>query len=181
MKVEIPLSNAHRLINPGTVALVTAAHEGKANVMTAAWLVPLSQRPALVGAAIHPTRFTHDLIAHSGEFTLNIPGRPLAEKVQLCGTISGADTNKFAAAGLTAVEARVVHAPWIAECLAHLECHVVDRVTTGDHSFFVGQIVAAWADEKAFDTYWVLKEEALKPLHHLGGRVYAILEKQLKV
>jgi len=182
MKRDVPMSKTHRLINDGPVVLVTAAYKGRMNLMTAAWTTPISSRPKLVGVAIHPGRFTHDLIKRSGEFALNIPGRPLAEKVRLCGSVSGENVeDKFELAGLTPVEAKHVRAPLIEECLGHLECAVVDAIELGDHTLFVGEVVAAQAEEEAFDDYWLLEDEDTKPLHHLGGNFYGVLGKRIEV
>ena len=182
MKKDVPISKAHRLINDGPVVLVTAAYKGRMNVMAAAWTTPISSRPPLVGVAIHLGGFTHDLIKRSGEFALNIPGRPLADKVRLCGSVSGEDVeDKFKLAGLTPVEAKYIGAPLIEECLGHLECAVVEAIELGDHTLFVGEVVAAQAEEEAFDGYWLLEDEEAKPLHHLGGDFYAVLEKRIEV
>ena len=181
MKVEVPLSRARRLINPGPVVLVTAKYKGTVNVMTAAWTTPISGDPPLVGVAINHGSFTHDLIAKSEQFALNVPGRGLAEKVKLCGTLSGRDVNKFEEASLMPLTAREVEAPLVEECLGHLECAVVEAHSLGDHTFFVGQVVAAWAEEGAFEETWLLEDEEARPLHHLGGTYYGVLEKRIKV
>lgn len=182
MKRDLSISMAHRLINDGPVVLVTAAYKDRTNVMTAAWTMPISARPKLVGVALHPGRFTHGLIKRSGEFALNIPGRPLAAKVKLCGSVSGETVeDKFQLAGLTPAEAKRIGAPVIEECLGHLECRVVDAIELGDHTLFVGEVVAAQVEEEAFDDHWVLEDEEAKPLHHLGGSFYAVLEKRIEI
>jgi len=180
MKVEIPLSQAIRLINPGPVVLVTARYKDAVNVMAAAWTTPISHAPPLVGVSISPRRFTHDLIKRSGEFVLNVPGRNLLEQVELCGSLSGRDVDKFKEARLTPVDAKEVRAPLIEECLGHLECAVVEALDLGDHTLFVGQVVAAWAEKEAFDDTWLLEDEEAKPLHHLGGAYFGVLEERLK-
>lgn len=180
MKVEITLSQATRLINPGPVVLVTARHKDAINVMAAAWTTPISHEPPLVGVSISPRRFTHDLIEKSGEFVLNVPGRNLLERVEFCGSMSGRDVDKFKEAHLTPVEAKEVCAPLIKECLGHLECAVVEAIDLGDHTLFVGQVVAAWAEEGTFNGTWLLKDEEAKPLHHLGGTYFGILEERLE-
>ncbi|MCS7257231.1 MAG: flavin reductase family protein, partial [Thermomicrobium sp.] len=63
---------AARLLEPGPVVLVTTQHRSQPNVMTAAWVMPLSLDPPRVGLAIHPSRFTHELIGKSEYFALNI-------------------------------------------------------------------------------------------------------------
>lgn len=46
MRVPVPLSHAYRLLNHGPTTLVTTAHEGRRNVMAAAWAMPLATAPA---------------------------------------------------------------------------------------------------------------------------------------
>jgi flavin reductase (DIM6/NTAB) family NADH-FMN oxidoreductase RutF len=60
------------------------------------------------------------------------------------GTCSGADTDKFARFGLSAVPGKVVKAPLTEECLANIECKVVDRV--GQHNIVVLEAVTAHMD-----------------------------------
>ncbi len=179
-KVEIPLSQALRLINAGGVVLVTSRYKDRENVMSASWVTPLSFSPPLVGVAIHPARFTHDLIKKSEQFAINIPNLPLLKAVEICGTYSGRDVDKFAKAKITPVDALELDVPLVEECIGHIECVLTDAFTTGDHTLFVGQVVAAQVVEGAFDKVWKLEEEELKPLHHLGGQFYAVLNKPIK-
>lgn len=182
MKKEIPTWQATRLLQAGNLAFVTARYRDKVGVMPAAWLTPLSQTPPRVGVAIHPTRFTHDLVRRSGQFALNLPGRPLAEQVHQLGHVSGfEDVDKFKLAGFTEAEPKQVAAPLIEECLAWLECAVVDAIETGDHTLFIGEVLVAQVEEQAFDDTWLLTDEEVKPLHHLGGNRYAVLEKPIVV
>jgi flavin reductase (DIM6/NTAB) family NADH-FMN oxidoreductase RutF len=136
----------------------------------------------MVALAVYPARFTHDLIEKSGQFALNIPPRPLAEKVKKIGETSGADVDKFVINKLTLQEAKQVNSPLIVECIGHLECGVVEKVPAGNHTLFLAEIVAASADELAFDgERWTLEDESVKPLHHLGGSMYAVLEQGITV
>ncbi|MBI4673575.1 MAG: flavin reductase family protein [Chloroflexi bacterium] len=181
-KIEIDLARASRLLQPGPIALVTAKHKNKANVMVAAWVTNVSNDPPMVALAVHPARFTHDLIQKSGQFALNIPPRPRAEQVKKIGEVSGADIDKFVLTKLNLYEAKQVNAPLIVECIGHLECGVVDTIRAGNHILFLAEIVAASADELAFDgERWTLADESVKPLHHLGGNWYAMLEGTISV
>jgi len=176
MKVAIPLSQAHRLINVGPVVLVTSAHEGRRNVMAAAWTTPLCIRPPLVSVAINVGHYTHELITASREFVLNVPGEDLLEAIQFCGSRTGRGRDKLAEAGLTPLPATRVEAPVIAECLGHMECRLVEAPVFGDHALFVGQVVAAAAEEELFRGTWLLPLGRPRPVHHLGGSRYAALE-----
>lgn len=175
MKKVVQNDKAHRLINTGCVLLLTTAYRDRSNVMSLAWQTPLSGRPPIVGIAVALSHFTCELIDKSLEFALNVPGVALLEQVNRCGKTSGRDTDKFIDSGLTPVTARKVRAPLIGECLGHLECAVVERYKVGDHNFYVGEVLAAAADEELFPADSWSAEAAL--LHHLGGKDYYITGK----
>jgi len=175
---RVALSVAHRLLAARPTCLLTTAYKGQVNVMSIAWVQPVSMEPPLVGMAIHPSSYTHDMLKRSEECVLNIPSRPMLEQVLKCGRVSGADVDKVREANLVLESAQRVSAPWIEGCLAYLECAVVEVVAPGDHSLFIAEIVDAWAEEAAFQERWLIpEEEELLPLHHLGGSVFALLGK----
>ncbi|HWA12938.1 MAG TPA: flavin reductase, partial [Burkholderiales bacterium] len=60
------------------------------------------------------------------------------------GTCSGAETDKFTKFGLTSLKARHVRAPLVKECLANIECRVVEVVSR--HSIVILEGLAAWHD-----------------------------------
>ena len=172
MKKSVPEHLIYRILEPGPAVLITAVVKGHADVSTVAWAMPLSGDPPLVAIAVEPMRHIHELISRSDEFTINVPHAGLLREVQHCGAVSGVDHDKFAETGLHAVSARQVEAPWIDECSAHLECGVVGRSDQGDHTLFVAEVLAAWADEAAFAERWRPEEETGQLLHHLAGRLY---------
>jgi len=114
----------------------------KPNVMTADWVTPLSFSPQMLGVAIGHGRYTHSLIERWKEFVVAVPTIELLRDVWIAGTLSGAKQNKIDKLGLTLIESKKVKVPSIKECQANLECKVVNEVETGDHTFFVGEIVA---------------------------------------
>jgi len=151
--------------------------------MTLSWTCPISLEPPLIVLAIHPSRYTHDLLERAQECVLNIAARPLGEHIEQFGNRSGADLNKLEASGLDVEAGRRVDAPWIAQSLAHIECAVVDRIAPGDHSLFIVQIVGAWAEAEAFADVWRVQgqPEDLLPLTHLGGAVFGLLGAEIKL
>jgi flavin reductase (DIM6/NTAB) family NADH-FMN oxidoreductase RutF len=54
------------------------------------------------------------------------------------------NTDKFARFKLTPVSGKVVRAPLIGECLANIECKVIDIIEK--HNIVVLEAVAAWID-----------------------------------
>lgn len=173
MKREIPRDQAYRLVACGPVTLVTSFYKGDMNVMTASWLSPVSYRPLLLGLSVHQATLTHELIKKGQEFAINIPNHELVKQVRYCGAISGRDQNKLKVTGLHEEGPRAIRPVLIRECIAHLECAVVDAFTPGDHTIFVAEIVSAQAEEEAFDDAYLLAERDLAPITHLGGPRYA--------
>ena len=167
--------DARRLLAGGPVVLVTTRWHGVANVMPVAWNMPLSHDPPLVGIAVHPSRHTYDMLRFSEEFALNVPGRRLMNHVQYLGMVSGRDVQKIEVAKLPTFKAQQVVAPLLEGCLAYVECSVLEVLPLGDHHLFVGKVLAAQAEAEAFEEAWLLADDDYKPLHYLGGELYAIL------
>ncbi len=175
MRKTLDELEARRLLTGGPVLLVTTSWHGKANVMPVAYAMPLSFTPPLVGIAVHPSRHTHDMIRFSEEFAINVPGRKFLHHVQYLGSVSGKDLDKLEQTKLPTIRARKVDAPLIDGCMGYVECGLEDALRLGDHTLFVGRVVAASMDDEAFEETWLLADDDYKPLHYLGLNRYAIL------
>ena len=105
---------------------------------------------------------------------INIPGVELALKVQECGRVSGRTHAKFEEVGLTPKPSKKLKTPIVEECLAHLECKLFKSLEVGDHTFFVGRVVEAYADEKVFKR-GVFDLNKAKILYHVGGSSFTTL------
>ena len=167
--------DARRLLAGAPVVLVTTRWHGVANVMPVAWNMPLSHDPPLVGIAVHPSRHTYDMLRFSEEFALNVPSRRLMNHVQYLGMVSGRDVQKIEVAKLPTFKGQRVDAPLLEGCLAWIECALEEVLRLGDHHLFVGKVLAAQAEREAFEEAWLLEDDDYKPLHYLGGELYAIL------
>lgn len=182
MKKEVNLSHAHRLINHGPVVLVTSVYgDLRPNILAVAWVTPLSQNPPLAGISVAEGHHSHAMISNSGEFAINIPPVELANEVVLCGKYSGSSVDKFFKAQLTPEAANRLQAPLIKECIGHLECRVVHRLKVGDHTFFVGRVLAASADGELFGEIWHSDAAGGAGLHHLGGKTFSVSERRIIV
>ena len=141
---SLALAKAFTLIEPGPGVLVTT-HDGQAhNVMTISWTMVLDFSPRF---AITTEAWNHSYAAltRTRECVIAVPTVDLLDVVVGVGTCSGADTDKFRTFGLTPVTARHVQAPLIAECLANIECRVIDIVER--HDIVVLEAVAAHRDD----------------------------------
>jgi flavin reductase (DIM6/NTAB) family NADH-FMN oxidoreductase RutF len=140
---ELKLSRAFTLIEPGPVVLVTTCDGKKSNVMTISWTMVLDFTPqfALTTGAWN---YSFTALRQTRECVIAVPTIDLLDKVVGIGTCSGADTDKFARFKLTATPGKLLGAPLIVECLANIECRVIDLI--GKHNIVVLQAVAAHVD-----------------------------------
>jgi flavin reductase (DIM6/NTAB) family NADH-FMN oxidoreductase RutF len=176
---NLDLIDSLRLLNGGPVALVTTRWRDKSDVMPAIWHTPLSRTPPLIGVVIHPARHTHDMVKFSEEFALNFPARSLLGHSHYFGTVSGQDVGKLELSKLATFPALKVSAPLLEDCLAWLECGLEDTHRIGDHTLFIGRVVAVQAEGEAFDETWLTGDPDQRPLHYLGFDRYATLGEQM--
>ena len=112
------------------------------NIMVAGAFHFYSFNPPCVMVGIKPEKYTHSLIIDKKEFAINIPTKEQLDKIQICGSISGKNVNKFEEAGLTSIKANKINSCIIEECPVNLECKVVYKVDyPGSHDWFIGEIV----------------------------------------
>jgi flavin reductase (DIM6/NTAB) family NADH-FMN oxidoreductase RutF len=172
----VPLPKSYRLLNHGPTVLVTSAHAGRRNVMAAAWNMALDFDPPKVCVVIDKSTFTRELVEASGEFVLNLPCRAQAALTVAAGNASGREMHpdKFEQMGLPAAPASRVQAPLLEGCVGWLECRVMPEPHNQQrYDLFIGEVVAAWADERVFaDGHWRFDDStdpALRTLHYVAG------------
>jgi len=167
-KVEVDSELAYRLLHPRHTVLVSCADKnGKANIITLAWSMPVSINPPIVAMSIAPKRYSHQLIEETKEFVINIPTMDIVRETLFCGRRSGRTHDKFEETKLTPLPAKIVKPPIIKECVAHLECRLDQQITAGDHTLFTGRVLTAYANKGVFDEKFDVKR--VKPIYHMGG------------
>jgi flavin reductase (DIM6/NTAB) family NADH-FMN oxidoreductase RutF len=134
----------------GVPVVLGTVSAGRDNIITLAMCHVFSFDPPYIGVGIAPRRYSYGLFKASKDFAVNIPSRKILKAVKLCGSKSGRNTDKFAASGLTKLKAKKILAPLIAECPVNIECVKVKEVEAGDHTWFIGEIVAA-RSERNYD------------------------------
>jgi len=137
------LSRAFTLIEPGPVVLVTTRDGGKNNVMTISWTMVVDFTP-LFAITTGEWNYSFAALRKSRECVIAVPTVDMLDQVVGIGTCSGRDTDKFARFKLTPVRGRFVRAPLIKECLANIECKVVDIVRR--HNIVVLEGLVAYMD-----------------------------------
>lgn len=165
-KIDVSKS-ATRLLHPRHVVIATCVDKaGKPNAITLAWTMPVSNDPPIVAISVSPLRYSHRLISECGEFVLNVPTMDLIKQTLFCGRRSGLEFDKFKETGLTPLPAKKVKPPFIKECIAYLECKVRNQIEAGDHTLFIGDVVAAYANRNVFREVFDIRKA--KPIYHIG-------------
>lgn len=179
MRKPVPLDRCTRLLNHGPTVLVSAEHAGRRNVMAAAWSMPLDFTPPKVAVVLDKQTFTRTLVEGSGSFVLGVPSVAIAALTNHVGSASGRDVDKFADGTIVAEPGPATGAPLVEGCVAWLECRRIPETHVEQaYDLFLGEVVAAWADDRVFrDGRWHFADAdpSLRSIHHIaGGHFYAI-------
>ena len=140
---RMKLSRAFTLMESGPVVLITTSDGKRNNIMTISWTMVVDFTPRF---AITTGEWNHSFAAlrKTRDCVIAIPTVDMLDTVVGIGTCSGTDTDKFATFKLTPVLGKVVRPPLIKECLANIECKVIDIVKK--HNIVVLEAVAAYID-----------------------------------
>lgn len=143
-------------------AFLTTADGDRTNTMTIGWgSIGFAWRKPVFSVLVRPSRYTYDIIEKSGEFTVTIPLENMQQALGICGTKSGRDMDKFAAAGIKTAPGKAVKTPVIDCAGIHYECKIIYKqamlpanadpevttscYATGDfHTIYYGEIVAVY-------------------------------------
>jgi flavin reductase (DIM6/NTAB) family NADH-FMN oxidoreductase RutF len=140
---QLKLGKAFTLMEPGPVVLVTTHDGQKDNIMTISWSMVVDFTPVFA-ITTGDWNYSFAALRENRECVIAIPTVDLLDKVVGIGRCTGAYTDKFAKFKLTPVPAKLVGPPLIKECLANIECKVIDIVER--HNIVVLEAVAAYLD-----------------------------------
>jgi flavin reductase (DIM6/NTAB) family NADH-FMN oxidoreductase RutF len=140
---KLQISKAFTLMESGPVVLVTTNDGKKNNIMTISWTMVVDFTPVFA-ITTGPWNYSFAALRKTKECVISIPTVDMLDKVIGIGTCSGADTDKFDKFIVTPVKGKNVNAPLIKECLANIECRVVDIIKK--HNIVVLEGVAAYFD-----------------------------------
>ncbi len=140
---KLKLSKAFTLMESGPVVLVTTNDGKKDNIMTISWTMVLDFTPVFA-LTTGEWNYSFAALRKNRECVIAIPTVDMLDKVVGMGTCSGRDTDKFSKFKLTPVQGKVVRSPLVRECLANIECRVLDIVKR--HNIVVLEGIAAYFD-----------------------------------
>lgn len=159
---KMKFERAFTLIEPGPVVLVTTHDGKKSNIMTISWTMVVDFTP-MFAMTTGDWNYSFAALKKRRECVIAIPTVDMIDKVVGVGTCSGSDTDKFEKFGLTPLKGAHVLAPLIKECLANIECRVVDIVKK--HNIVILEGVAAYFDSSR-------KEK--RTIHAVGDGTFSV-------
>jgi len=159
---RMQLSKAFTLMEPGPVVFITTNDGERNNIMTITWTMVVDFTP-IFALTTGPWNYSYTALRKSKECVIAIPTVDMIDQVVGVGTCSGAGTDKFEKFGLTPAKGKHVRPPLIKECLANIECRVIDIVKK--HNIVVLEGVAAYFDSSR-------KEQ--RTLHAVGDGTFVV-------
>src|ERR687885_1031450 len=124
---------------PSGVAVLTVDVEGERLGLTLGSVVSLSLEPPLVGAAVSRQAAMHELLRNAGGFALSL----LAGDQEAVAQHFARGVPPFAHWHGVATRPGAAGAPLLDGALGWLECRTSAEHPAGDHTLFVGEVLAA--------------------------------------
>lgn len=175
---SVDIQKFYRLVNHGPTTLISAKADGVENIMSAAWVCALDFAPkAKIMIVVDKQTFTRKLIEKSGMFAVQIPTAAQAELVMAMGESRYQNADKIA--NVECFYQAGFDVPLVADCAGWIICQLINEPHNQiEHDLFIGEVLAAWADDRIFEHgHWKFDEapDELKTLHYVaGGQFYRI-------
>ncbi len=167
-------------MNHGPTVLVSARSDGVDNVMAAAWagVLDFGDAPKVTVVLDKSTR-TRELIEASGRFALQLPCAAQAKLTVAVGSHSAHDMpNKLDYLGVTTFTVPEHDVPLVQGCVAWLICRLLPEPHNQQtYDLFIGQVEAAWADERVFSQgrwHFDTAPDELRTIHHVAGGQFIV-------
>jgi flavin reductase (DIM6/NTAB) family NADH-FMN oxidoreductase RutF/DNA-binding GntR family transcriptional regulator len=130
------------------VTVITTRTGESLHGMTASSVTSLSLEPPMMLACLNRSAPTAHAVSAAGRYAVNVLGQ---EQPHLAQQFAAPSTDKFRGVGLLEGHHQL---PLLADALAHIECEVVEEITGGTHSIFVGRVIDASAGQGQPLTYY---------------------------
>lgn len=131
---------------PMPVCLVGAKVKGRPNFMAVAWVSKVNDDPPMMMVSLAKEQYTAEGIKENGAFSINFPGKVLVAETDFCGLVSGRKSDKSQVFNVHYGELET--APMVSKCPICFELKLMETFELPRAYVFVGQIIAAYADEK---------------------------------
>ena len=134
---------------PWTQTLLGTHVNGKVNFMALDWLTRVNYQPAMLGICVNKAHASNAAIRETNEFSVNIPSVDMVGVTDYCGIVSGRKVDKSKLFDVFYGDLK--SAPLIIDCPLNIECRLVQSVDLPTNTFFIGEIVNIYSEEKYID------------------------------
>ena len=144
--MEPPLARALAALTTG-IYVLTVRDGDRRHGMSSSWVVQVSGDPPLVLASVDRRHFTHDILARTRRFALNVVGK---RGRQLEDYFLSAASHRPDNLDQVAWDDSPDGLPLLRDAMLSLECLVQQSVEAGDHTLFVARVdrVTVRADDR---------------------------------
>ena len=165
--------NQHYILHPRPVYLVLVKFNEKLNVMTASWIMPVSEEPPRISLAIDRESYTYELIMKSKMFSVNVPSPNMVDIAWRAGTTSGRRVDKIRELNLE-LEQSDTGVPYIKGALGYIIARMHKTLSVGETDLIIADVIEAKADDRFFDVKrgWLLTKTSI--LLHNAGRCFVL-------
>jgi len=123
------------------VYVVSMGKGENGNAFTASWLGQVSSEPPMVAIAVHNAHQSMPLIEKAGAFVVNLIAADQEEFAKSYYGPAESGYDKLKAKDIK--DSPVTGSPLLNGAAGYLDCKVVTQLKTGNHTLFVGEVVAA--------------------------------------
>ena len=152
IQTEEALGLAMAQIPKGAFLTVQAGKEK--NVMTIGWALFgfVWRRPTMM-VAVRNTRFTYGIIEKADSYTVSVPTSPMEKEIDLCGTRSGKNLDKFQECKFPILPGGKTQTPLLDIPGFHYECRIIYK-TPMDPKFLAGELIAIYPQKDYHTLYF---------------------------
>lgn len=137
----------------GVALIVCKENSGKVSVTPIGWFTLCNSKPRCWAICLYHKHYSHKVISETKEYVLCLPSYVQKDDILYSGSVHGWDEDKLKKCKLKTLPSQEVNPPIIEDSIACFECKVVNTCNAGDHTIFIGEIVASYISDRKDKTY----------------------------
>ena len=172
------------IVAPRPIAFVSTIDvEGNVNLAPFSFFNCFSSNPPIVVFSANrrvdgnTTKDTLTNVIATGECVINAVSYHMVRQMALCSVDYPTGVNEFEKSGLTALASSIVKPPRVKECLAHLECKVIEVKPLGDGggagNLVICEVVRVHVDESVMDDRQKIDPDKTDLMARMGKTYYS--------
>lgn len=171
-KLDVPAPHWDAMFAPSSCLVIdtTVSEDGMVNAAPHATCMRVCHEPMYFSVTVSDYSHTAANLKATGQWVVNVVPfeTEMLAKVRVAGLPFREDIDELERAGLTAIAAKQVRPPRIAECRAHFELEVAWTREWENRLMAVGKVVAVSIDEECYDPAGKIYWDKLKPAIFCG-------------